>query len=215
MEQSRETRILGFERALLTLDRSLIKSMLTGPEGQPPAMGDLETIIVPALERIGKGWEEGRVSLSQVYMSGRICEDLLDMLLPPLVPEGIDFPHLAIAVLEDYHLLGLRLVYSILRISGFSVSNYGRQDLENLVGRVRKDDIKILLVSVLMLRSALRIGDLHTGLEAAGCHVKLVVGGAPFRFDKHLWHQVGADATSETAAGAVGIIQRLLPEVRS
>ena len=41
----------------------------------------MEKLVVPALERIGAGWEQGRVALSQVYMSGRICEELVDTLL--------------------------------------------------------------------------------------------------------------------------------------
>lgn len=52
--------------------------------------------MVPALDRIGTGWENGTIALSQVYMSGRICEEVVDDLLPTGAPKGKqeenDFP---------------------------------------------------------------------------------------------------------------------------
>ena len=119
---------------------------------------------------------------------------------------------MAIAVLEDYHLLGLRIVYSALRASGFSLLNYGRIDVEPLVARVRADDIRILLISTLMLPSALRVKDLKARLAAEGCSPRLIVGGAPFRFDDRLWQEVGADAVGATAAEAVAAVIRLAKE---
>ncbi|MDZ7777050.1 MAG: hypothetical protein U5L09_16260 [Bacteroidales bacterium] len=53
---------------------------------------------------------------------------------------------------------------------------------------VHKEKIKILLLSVLMLPSALHVKDLKQKLNGTG--VKIVVGGAPFRFDENLWKEV-------------------------
>lgn len=33
----------------------------------------VKQLVVPALEILGTAWEEGRVALSQVYLSGRFC----------------------------------------------------------------------------------------------------------------------------------------------
>jgi len=83
-------------------------------------------------------------------------------------------------------------------------------DADDLVRRVVDDRIDILLVSVLMLRSALRVRALREKLDATGARVQLAVGGAPFRLDKELWREVGADGTAETAAGAVAMVRRLV-----
>jgi methanogenic corrinoid protein MtbC1 len=169
-------------------------------------------MVVPVLERIGAGWEEGRVSLSQVYMSGRLCEELMDALRPvrssPLAPTA----GLAIAILEDYHSLGMKLVSSALRSGGLEALDYGRMEVGELVERAGEDGTRVLLVSVLMLRSALRVRDLRSGLEAAGLDVRLGVGGAPFRLDAGLWKEVGADGTAGTASGALDLTRRLLAE---
>jgi methanogenic corrinoid protein MtbC1 len=113
-------------------------------------------------------------------------------------------------VLEDYHLLGKRLVQSVVRAAGLALLDYGRMEVDGLVSRVQEDRVEILLVSTLMLASALRVRDLRRRLNEAGLKVQLIVGGAPFRFDERLWRDVGADAMARQAAEALEIINGLL-----
>lgn len=49
----------------------------------------------------------------------------------------------------------------------------------------------MLMLSVLMLRSALDVSRVRAGLRAGGRGVVLVVGGAPFRLDPGLAAEVG------------------------
>lgn len=195
------------EEALLSLDHIEVKKVL---QENINSHDHLEMLIVPALERIGLKWEQGDVALSQVYLSGRICEEQIDALFPQDLRAQIDeYPRLAIAVLDDYHMLGKRIVYSILRASGFSVHDYGRTTVAELINRVQTDQIDILLISTLMLPSALRIQELTSRLRAVDRKVKVVVGGAPFRFDAQLWQEVGADAMGYSASDVVAIIHQI------
>ena len=57
-----------------------------------------------------------------------------------------------------------------------------------------------------MLPSALQVREVRAGLWAAGANVRLIVGGAPFRLDAHLWQEVGADAMGRNAAEAVALV---------
>ncbi len=43
----------------------------------------LDSYIVPVLDTIGKGWLGGSYSLSQLYMAGKICEEVI----PPILEE--------------------------------------------------------------------------------------------------------------------------------
>jgi methanogenic corrinoid protein MtbC1 len=43
--------------------------------------------------------------------------------------------------------------------------------------------------------------------------VKIVVGGAPFRFDKELWIEVEADAFGNDSSEAVAIVTKMMEEV--
>jgi len=196
-----------FERALLSLDRVAARNILTSDGFETPIQR-VEKLVVPALERIGTDWEQGTVALSQVYMSGRICEELVDAILPPGDPGRKNQPKTAIAALQDYHLLGKRIVYSVLRASGFDLLDYGRVEVNDLVRRARDDRIEVLLISVLMLPSALRVKDVRAKLQASGSDVKIAVGGAPFRLDDQLWQEVGADAMGRDASEAIEIMSQ-------
>jgi methanogenic corrinoid protein MtbC1 len=198
-----------FETALLALDRLAATRVLIRPGSDVTPMQRIERIVIPTLEKIGQDWETGRLALSQVYMSGRICEEIVDQLLPPAVAPRKGDPVMALAVLEDYHLLGKRIVYSTLRASGYQLKDYGRRDAGSLVESAAADGIEILLISTLMLPSALRVAKVKEGLEKAGSRAKVVVGGAPFRLDAKLWQDVGADAMGATASDVVPIIVRL------
>jgi methanogenic corrinoid protein MtbC1 len=202
-----------FEQALLSLDRLAARNILLESGGSEAPLHLVEKLVVPALERIGAGWEQGQVALSQVYMSGRICEELVDTLLPPDALDRKNRPKMAIAVLQDYHLLGKRIVYSVLRASGFELLDYGRVDVDDLVRRVSQEGVEVLLISVLMLPSALRVKDVRAGLQAIGSDAKIVVGGAPFRLDDQLWKEVGADAMGREASEAVGILAKMMGDV--
>ncbi|MDO8673928.1 MAG: B12-binding domain-containing protein [Dehalococcoidia bacterium] len=109
-------------QALLSLDNIEVKRLLQKDTGFSELRHRIEILIVPALERVGLKWERGEAALSQVYLSGRICEEQMDTLFPQNSSDRLmDHPRLAIAVLEDFHLLGKRMVYSTLRAAGLVV----------------------------------------------------------------------------------------------
>ena len=206
----------AFEEALLSLDRVKAKEIILSLSEKNGAMATVESVVVPTLSRIGEGWESGELALAQIYMSGRLCEELIDTILPPADPQRISQPNMAIAVLEDHHTLGENIIYSILRASGFELNNYGHGvTVEDLVQHVVDDKIEVLLVSVLMLRSALRVKDLTTELKIRGLNTRVVVGGAPFRFDPNMWQEVGATAVGNNGNEAVQIVSNMMKEAQS
>jgi methanogenic corrinoid protein MtbC1 len=206
--------ITTFMEALLSLDRLAIRKILDDHTPQTTPIKFVEEVVVVALERIGTEWQEGTLALSQVYMSGRICEELIDEILPPGAPDRKDQPKMAICVLSDHHKLGKIIVYSLLRASGFELSDYDTTEVDDLISRVKKEKIKILLISVLMLPSALKIKNIKEKLADKDLDVKIIVGGAPFRFDEQLWQEVGADAMCGNASEAVRVINEIMGEVQ-
>jgi methanogenic corrinoid protein MtbC1 len=202
-----------FENSLLALDRLAATRLITETTGQLTAMELVDHVVVPALTRIGESWERGTIALSQVYMSGRICEELVDRLLPPGNPQRKDQPPMAIAVLEDYHLLGKRIVTAVLRAGGFALKDYGRVTVAEVIALVKKDGIRLLLLSTLMLHSALRIREVVAGLAKEDLQVRIIVGGAPFIFDERLWQDVQADAMGRSASEVTEIVRRLTEDL--
>jgi methanogenic corrinoid protein MtbC1 len=202
--------ILGsFEAALLSLDRLKASEILEETSGKWSSMEQLKHIVVPALERIGSGWETGRIALTQVYMAGRICEELVEKILPREAPDRKRQPEMAITVLQDYHLLGKRIVLSALRASGYKLKDYGRMDVNELVQQTFEDQIELLFISTLMLPSALKVESVKKKLDQSKSPARIVVGGAPFRLDETLWKEVGADAMGWDPSDAVTLIGKL------
>lgn len=202
--------IQAFREALETLDRLRAEALFAEALAGRTPIAAVEQLVVPALERMGIAWEEGSVALSQVYMAGRFCEELVERVLPPSDPDRKHQPRSAIVLLNDYHMLGKRIVYSVMRASGFELFDYGRMDVEQVVERAIADRIRVLLISVLMLPSALKVREVCERFKARGADIKVVVGGAPFLFDAELWREVGADAVGRSAADAVTVVEGLM-----
>lgn len=196
-----------FRLALESLDRIAAEALFDQAVARSSPLAAVEGLIVPALEQIGADWQSGSVALSQIYLSGRLCEDMVERVLPASAPDRKHQPRSAIVVLSDFHMLGKRIVYSLMRASGFELLDYGRMDVGDLVTRCLGDRIRVLLISVLMLPSALKVREVCEELKAGGGEVKVIVGGAPFLFDQELWREVGADAMGRNAADAVTIVR--------
>lgn len=211
MEKNISTAIVRVTSALLSINKVYLK--LAYETSEMSASSFSEEVIVPVLDKIGERWQSGELSLAQVYMGGRLCEALLDE-ISTTKPEEIQDYGIAVAVLEDFHVLGKRIVCSVLHAAGFGFKDYGPIALDELVDKVQNENIRILLVSTLMLNSALRVKQLKESFVSRDMDVKLVVGGAPFRFDPELWREVGADATSPTASGVLKTLRSLTGEVQ-
>jgi methanogenic corrinoid protein MtbC1 len=123
--------VSDFTEALLSLDRVKVEKIVRAATHRLSPLVFVEQVAVPALDRIGKSWQEGEVSLSQVYMGGRICEQLVDEILPAAAPERKHQPKMAICTLVDHHKLGKTIVYSLLRASGFELADYDSMEPEN------------------------------------------------------------------------------------
>lgn len=158
--------VIAFYDALVSLDRPRIETLFRQAVDRSGPMQAVEGVMAPALVRLGEEWSAGRTALSQIYMSSRICEDIVERLLPAACAERKGQVHPAIVVLSDYHTLGKRIVLSIMRASGLDVIDYGRMEVEPLVERVIADEVQILLISVLMLPSALKVQSVRSALDA-------------------------------------------------
>lgn len=198
-----------FEEALLAMDKDTAFS-IAAYYTNPSDLAD--KLLIPSLESMDAGWVEGRIALAQVYLSAQICEDILQSVLPDRDArlKGVD--RIAIVLLEDYHSLGKMIVRSTLLAAGYDVLDFGRMDVEEIVTRLRRSPVDVLLISVLMLPSAYKVAQLRKRLGEEQLDTTLIVGGAPFRLDPQLWQEVGADGFGAVASDAVGIVKKVLGE---
>ncbi|WP_462272359.1 cobalamin B12-binding domain-containing protein [Methanohalophilus sp.] len=213
MNDLNKDKSLDFENALLNFDRVHAEQILEGALSENNAFEVIDEIVSPALTRIGTAWDTGEIALSQNYMAGRIAEQLMDEILPAESPERIDYPKIAITTLGDYHMLGKKVVTSMLRSTGHSIKEYGNMDLDKLVEKLDEDGIDLLLTSTLMLNIALKINELKKRMDKKELKTKVIAGGAPFLFDDMLYREVGADHMARTSSDVYKLIDQYKEEV--
>jgi len=204
-----EARAQTFEEALLSVDRLEAQNLISKELKTCTPFEIIEKIIAPALENLGTKWEMGEIALSQEYMAGKISEELMIKILPENSLSRITSPRLGITTLGDYHLLGKRMVASFLRTAGFTLLDFGPIEPEKLVERLKEEKIDILLVSILMLNLTSKVRKLRTLLEEEGLGMKIIVSGAPFKFDPLLYKNVGANAMVPDTSELISTINRL------
>ena len=215
----------ALERALLTMDRVAAARIVAGAAwpadavigvhaARVPAvpLTRIDALLVPALRSIGDAWVAGNVALSQVYMAARISEEIVDRVDKDHQPVRLLAPRIGLATLEDRHELGKRLVAMNLRVAGYAVHDYGAgNSVDDLIRVAEEDELDILFVSTLMLRSVFRVEVLAGALARRSVRPKLIVGGAPYLFDVGLWREMGADAMGHSASDAITHVEALVP----
>lgn len=206
----RTWRILELEDALLSLNRVAVKNIIAGEFNGNNAFELINEIISPALERIGVKWERGEVALSQEYMASKICEEMVETILPASAPGRKNMPMIGITTLGDEHMFGKRIVSSFIKASGFNLYDYGDMGPEALVQKVKDDDIEVLMVSTLMLNLAYDVKKLRENFDSENIDTKIIVGGSPFMFDRNLWKEVGAHGMAVDATESIAKIHEVL-----
>lgn len=202
--------IEAFQTALLQIDRIKADEIFENCYLENKSFEALEHLTMGALENIGTGWEEGEFSLSQVYMSGVICEEMIEKYMPKFSITIKKEPRIGIAVLQDHHALGKRIVYSVLRAGGYDIIDFGQGlSVEEIVEKTIGKQVDFLLISTLMLSSALQVKTVVEKLREINSPVKIIVGGAPFRMDNSLWKKVDADADGKNGTKVSKIIDIL------
>ncbi|MBE6088822.1 MAG: cobalamin-binding protein [Clostridium beijerinckii] len=203
----------AFEKALISYDKLEVNKILQHFLAEKNGIDFIDEYIVKSLTSIGEKWERGEVALSQIYMSSRICEEIAISILGEKNFPIKNAKPIAILTLEDYHTLGKKIVSAVVRSNGFDLIDYGSiSGAEEIIKRVTEDRIKILMISVLMYPSALKIKKISQMLHEKDPSIKILVGGAPFLMDSTLWKEVGADKMGKSAADNIAIIEQWMKE---
>lgn len=180
-------------------------------------------IIIPGMERmIGAMISDNLVTLSQHFLAAQIAEEVVDRLLPmfAVVPEICG--HVVIGTSHgDFHGLGKKIVSGCLRARMFEVTDLGINVApERFVDVAVAAGAEVIAISSMMVhtatgeRGAKRVRQLLQERNLEG-QLRIIVGGAPYRFHANLFRDVGADAWADSAAEAPAVVARLVQEVRT
>ena len=192
----------AIERGLSTLAERMAKKAL---ESEDP-MSVINNRLIPALDRVGKAFETGKLYLPQLLMAAEASGDAFDAIKNKLYVSGTGPEKKGAVILAtvkgDIHDIGKNIVKVLLENYGFEVVDLGRDvPPKDIVKTVLARKIKLVCLSALMTTTVPSMNETIKALRLAGCSCKVMVGGAVM--NQEYANMIGADFYSPDAMGAV------------
>ena len=212
-----------FNEALFDTDRDrALKVIADAIGGGVSAEDAVFKIIIPAVDSMIRVISESQdANLAQHFMTAQIAADATEYALNRFTTTPKKIGHVVIGASSgDLHTLGKRIVIGCLKSMMISVEDLGvNVSAERFVEEAIAQNADIIAISSMML---------HTARSDNGCKkvrailreknleskIKIVVGGAPFKFDRELYSTIGADAWAEDGVTAAKVITELIGQVR-
>jgi 5-methyltetrahydrofolate--homocysteine methyltransferase len=166
----------------------------------------IEKHIVPALDTIGKAYEEKRAYLPQLLMSAEAAKSAFERMKTHLLQTGETQNKKCEIVLAtvhgDIHDIGKNIVKTLLENYGFAVVDLGRDvPVERIVDETVKRHAPIVGLSALMTTTVPSMQATIKALRESAPWCKIIVGGAVLTEDYA--KKIGADAYGKDALCSV------------
>ena len=179
-------------------------------------------VVLPAMELMVKSISENmEANLAQHFVATQIADRVTSEMISKFKTPPEIVGRVVIGTAQgDLHSLGKRIVMGCLRAHMIDVKDLGVNVApERFVDEALTHDAGVIGISAMMVHTArgengcLKVREIlkDRGLEAK---IKIIAGGAPFRFDPDLYQKIGADAWAEDAVSAGKVIEDLILEGR-
>ena len=216
--------IRKYNAAVLDTDRARALQVIADAVGQGISPEDIVfKVVIPGMDMMVKALSEGfDTNLAQHFMTSQIAADVTEKMLvlfkaPPAIVGTVVIGTAA----GDLHTLGKRIVVGCLKAQMIAVTDLGVNVAANtFVDEAVARGAQVIAVSAMMVHTArgengaLKVRKIlrERGLERK---IKLVVGGAPYRYDPKLYKLVEADAWAENGVTASRVIMDCIAEVKA
>jgi 5-methyltetrahydrofolate--homocysteine methyltransferase len=177
-----------------------------------PADDVLHKALIPAMEEVGRRYEEGEFFVPEMLIAARAMQSGLALLKPHLAAGGIQAAgKVAIGTVKgDLHDIGKNLVAMMLEGAGFEVKDLGVDVDPQAFVKAVQEGANVIGMSALLTTTMNNMQGTLQALETAGLRskVKVMIGGAPVTQDYAT--RIGADAYAPDASSAVRVARQLL-----
>lgn len=202
------------KNSALTLEEAIIKGLSESAgeatvrllEQNMDALAIINEKLIPALDVVGKGFEEKKMFLPQLLMSADAAKASFEAIKATLSKQGKNSESkgkIVIATVKgDIHDIGKNIVKTLLENYGFDMLDLGKDvDPELILKTVQENQVKLVGLSALMTTTVVNMEATIKLLREhhAGC--KVMVGGAVLT--QEYADMIGADFYSKDAMGSV------------
>ena len=203
----------GKEKKEMKLGEAIARGLKEGAAGAVSKLlltEDALTIInremIPALDKVGKGFEQGTVFLPQLLMSAEAAKGAFDVIKEQMQRSGqvqeVKGRIILATVKGDIHDIGKNIVKVLLENYGYQVLDLGKDVPPELVVETAvKEEIKLVGLSALMTTTVPSMEETIKQLRAKAPRVKVMVGGAVFT--QEYADTIGADCYCRDAMASV------------
>ena len=204
----------------LTLDDAIIRGLKA--EAGKLAKAALETEdelslveghLIPALDRVGEGYEQGKVFLPQLLSAAQAAQSVFEVIRVSIAQKGgapVKKGRLVIATVKgDIHDIGKNIVKTVLENYGYEVLDLGRDvSPETILKAVQEQDIRLVGLSALMTTTLPAMEETIRLLQTLPEPPITFVGGAVVT--PEYARQMGADYYAKDARQSVEIARKVL-----
>ena len=170
----------------------------------------VERELIPALEKVGEEYEQGRVFLPQLLSAAQAAQEAFAQIKEDMARRGTagaDRGTLIMATVEgDIHDIGKNIVITVLENYGWKVIDLGRDVAPDVIVRKAEEtEVPLVGLSALMTTTLPAMAETVRQLKAMKKPPRVMVGGAVVTADyaKH----IGADDYARDVRDAVKIAQ--------
>ncbi len=198
----------------LTLDEAIIKGLIESAHQATIKLleegNDSLTIIndklIPALDVVGKGFEEKKMFLPQLLMSADAAKASFEAIKKVLSESGKKSEtkgKIVIATVKgDIHDIGKNIVKTLLENYGFDMIDLGKDvEPEKILKTVQEHNIRLVGLSALMTTTVVSMEETIKLLRENNVNCRVMVGGAVLT--QEYADMIGADFYSKDAMGSV------------
>lgn len=169
--------------------------------------------IVPALNEVGKGFENNTIFLPQLLMSADAAKSAFDAVKSAMKESSFKTSHKIViaTVLGDIHDIGKNIVKVLLENYGYDVIDLGKDVApETVLQKVLESNAKLVGLSALMTTTVVAMEDTIKLLKDKAPDTKVIVGGAVLT--QEYADMIGADYYAKDAMSAVRFAQSVFGE---
>lgn len=179
-------------------------------------------VVIPAVEEMMSNiTKDPDANLAQHFMTAQIAAEVTEKMLERFEHPPEIIGRVVIGTAHgDLHSLGKRIVTGCLKALMVEVIDVGVNVVaEKFVDEALAHDAQVIAISAMMVHTATgeqgarRVREIlrERGLED---RIRIVVGGAPYRFDNALYKTVGADDWAADGVNASRVIVKHIKTVR-
>ena len=172
----------------------------------------IDGAIVPALDEVGRSFEEGTLFLPQLLVAADAASAAFEEIKKALAARGAareSAGRIVLATVKgDVHDIGKNIVRALLENYGFDVVDLGKDvPPERVVETAKREDVRLVGLSALMTTTVPAMEETIRLLRAECPDCRVMVGGAVLT-QEHA-DRIGADFYSKDAMGSVRYAQEI------